>query len=183
MNQETPGGPEIWIRGPVGAAVSPGAISVAPPQSLPDREGQAASPSPGAAAFTWMNAHGGAGASTLARVFGGFDAGSHWPDLAAGVPGKILLVARTHASGLQAVSRVLDMIRRDEQPSGTFVRAVVLVADAPGRLPAELAKRIKVISSVVEIHRVPWIAAWRLGDLSSPPPRETSKLSKLINGQ
>ncbi|KIF01413.1 hypothetical protein PL81_35570 [Streptomyces sp. RSD-27] len=183
MNQKAPGGPEIWIRGPVGAAAPPGGISTASPQALPGKEVPTAPPSAGVAAFSWMNAHGGAGASTLARVFGGFDAGSRWPDQAAGVPGKVLLVARTHASGLQAVSQVMDMIRQDKQPSGTFVQAVVLVADAPGRLPAELAKRIKVISSVVEIHRVPWMPAWRLGDLSVPPPRETSKLSKLINGQ
>ncbi|MFJ8017569.1 DUF6668 family protein [Streptomyces sp. NPDC096339] len=130
-----------------------------------------------------MNAHGGAGATTLATVFGGFDAGSRWPDLAAGAPGRILLVARTHASGLQAVSQVLDMIRRNEQPSGTVIQAVVLVADAPGRLPPELAKRIKVISSVVEIHRVPWMSTWRMGDLSGPAPRETSALSKLINSR
>ncbi|MEU8777785.1 DUF6668 family protein [Streptomyces sp. NPDC048606] len=130
-----------------------------------------------------MNAHGGAGASTLATVFGGYDCGARWPETEAGASGKVLLVARTHASGLQAVSRVLDMIRRDEQPSGVTLQAVVLVADAPGRLPPELAKRIKVISSVITIHRVPWMPNWRMGDLSGPAPREASALSKLINSQ
>ncbi|MFD5066079.1 hypothetical protein ACFWNO_48470, partial [Streptomyces sp. NPDC058394] len=100
-----------------------------------------------------------------------------------GAPGKILLVARSHASGLQAVSRVLDMIRRAEQPSGVILQGVVIVADAPGRLPPQLAKRIKVIGSVTTIHRIPWMPNWRMGDLSGPMPREASALSKLLNSQ
>ncbi|MCX5195007.1 MbcA/ParS/Xre antitoxin family protein [Streptomyces sp. NBC_00249] len=183
MNQKTPGGPEIWIRGPVGAAAAPADISTASPQPFADNGITASAPPQEPSSFSWMSAHGGAGATTLATVFGGYDAGSRWPDPATGGPGRILLVARTHASGLQAVSHVLDMIRRDEQPPGTVLQAVVLVADAPGRLPPELAKRIKVIGSVVEIHRVPWVPAWRMGDLSGSAPRETSGLSKLLNSR
>ncbi|MFJ1567689.1 DUF6668 family protein [Streptomyces erythrochromogenes] len=183
MSQKTPGGPEIWIRGPVGAAAASADISTASPQPFAHNGILASAPPPEASSFSWMSAHGGAGATTLATVFGGFDAGSQWPDPAAGGSGRILLVARTHASGLQAVSQVLDMIRRDEQPPGAVLQAVVLVADAPGRLPPELAKRIKVISSVVEIHRVPWVPTWRMGDLSGPAPRELSRLSKLVNNR
>ncbi|MFD3802270.1 DUF6668 family protein [Streptomyces sp. NPDC058611] len=183
MSQRTPGGPEIWIRGPVGSATALADPSLPPSHAFADNGLAAGPPSPELAPFTWMNAHGGAGATTLATVFGGADAGSQWPDPATGASGKVLLVARTHASGLRAVSQALDMIRRNEQPPGASLQAVVLVADAPGRLPPELAKRIRVIGSVVEVHRVPWIPAWRMGDLSGPIPRETSKLSRLINGR
>ncbi|WP_411101357.1 DUF6668 family protein [Streptomyces sp. cmx-4-9] len=183
MTQRTPAGPEIWIRGPVGSAAAPAETSTGFPQPVPGTGLTAPAAVAHPSSFSWMNAHGGAGATTLATVFGGNDAGSQWPDPAAGASGEVLLVARTHASGLRAVSQVLDMIRRNEQPSGVILKAVVLVADAPGRLPPELAKRIKVIGSVVEVHRVPWTPAWRMGDLSGPVPRETSKLSKLINSR
>ncbi|MFJ9393546.1 DUF6668 family protein [Streptomyces californicus] len=129
-----------------------------------------------------MNAHGGAGASTLAQLFGGHDSGLAWPDVAAGRPGGVLLVARTHASGLQAVSRVLNAARQKEIPPGVALSAVVLVADAPGRLPRELGRRIKVIGSVVDVHRVPWVPSWRTGNLSGPLPREVAALRRLVAG-
>ncbi|MFF4168556.1 DUF6668 family protein [Streptomyces sp. NPDC001744] len=146
-------------------------------------------PVPGAAVppgaggrFSWMGAHGGAGTSTLAQVFGGHDSGLSWPDAAAGRPGNVLLVARTHASGLQAVSRILNAHRQNEIPAGVTLAAVVLVADAPGRLPRELNQRIKVIGSVVEVHRVPWVSSWRTGNLSGPLPREVAALGRLVAG-
>ncbi|MFE9660140.1 hypothetical protein [Streptomyces sp. NPDC005955] len=126
-----------------------------------------------------MAAHGGAGASTLTTVFGGIDAGRAMPRPDRGEPHTVVLVARTHAAGLQAVSRTLDAFRRGEQPPGVELVAVALVADAPGRLPRQLQQRIKVIGSAVRIHRVPWVPAWRTGDLSVPPPRETSALAAL----
>ncbi|MFG2882158.1 DUF6668 family protein [Streptomyces sp. NPDC048297] len=127
-----------------------------------------------------MAAHGGAGASTLAAVFGGADAGRSWPRPDQGEPGTVVLVARTHAAGLQAVSRTLDVFRRGEHPPGLELAAVALVADAPGRLPRALQQRIKVIGSAVRVHRVPWVPAWRTGDLSAPAPRETSGLAELV---
>ncbi|MGW1671900.1 DUF6668 family protein [Streptomyces sp. NPDC002324] len=127
-----------------------------------------------------MAVHGGAGASTLAAVFGGVDIGRAWPRPEQGEPGSILLVARTHAAGLLAVSQTLDLFRRGEQPSGLTLVAVVLVADAPGRLPRQLLQRIKVIGSAIEVHRVPWMPAWRTGDLTAPMPRETATLGQLL---
>ncbi|WP_411081842.1 DUF6668 family protein [Streptomyces sp. cmx-18-6] len=129
-----------------------------------------------------MNAHGGAGASTLAQLCGGHDAGLAWPDVAAGQPGDVLLVARTHSSGLQAVSRILDAGRQNGIPPGVTLSGVVLVADAPGRLPKELGRRIKVIGSVVDVHRVPWVPSWRTGNLSGPLPREVTALRRLAAG-
>ncbi|NEB17963.1 hypothetical protein G3I46_15805, partial [Streptomyces coelicoflavus] len=66
-------GPGIWIRGPVTAPEPPGTVT--------------------ARRFSWVGAHGGAGVSTLAAVYGGQDCGRGWPGPAD--PASVLLVART----------------------------------------------------------------------------------------
>ncbi|MGD1223389.1 DUF6668 family protein [Streptomyces krungchingensis] len=164
-----PDGPEIWIRGPVGE---------------PDPRQREEGPAPAQAVvtprqFAWVATHGGAGASTLATVFGGHDAGRSWPRPDQGEPGSVLLVGRTHAAGLEAVSHTLDIFRRGDAPPGLDLDAIVLVADAPGRLPRQLAQRIKVISSVIDVYRVPWVPDWRTGDLTGPLPREITSLARL----
>ncbi|WP_413807657.1 DUF6668 family protein [Streptomyces sp. OE57] len=129
----------------------------------------------------WVSAHGGAGASTLARVLGGADVGRRWPDPAQGEPGRILLVARTHAAGTRAVSQVLNALRMAEHPAGVRLIAVVLVADAPGRLPRALGRRVRVLRSAAKVHRVPWIPAWRAGEDVDRPPREVRTLASLVS--
>ncbi|WP_030234162.1 MULTISPECIES: DUF6668 family protein [unclassified Streptomyces] len=156
-------GPEIWLRGPV-TGPEPG-----PPPS----------PAPAHAAarrFSWVGTHGGAGVSTLAAVYGGHDSGRAWPG--AGGPPSVLLVARTHAAGLDAVAGAVEIFRRGQAPPGLDLGGVVLVADAPGRLPRPLAQRVKSLESVVDVYRVPWVPSWRLGELGRPP-RETADLARL----
>ncbi|AVH61231.1 MULTISPECIES: DUF6668 family protein [Streptomyces] len=168
-----PVGPEIWVRGPVG-----GETEARRPQEE-ERPGRGAV---SARRFAWVATHGGAGASTLAAVFGGHDAGRSWPRPDQGEPGSVLLVGRTHAAGLDAVSHTLDIFRRGDAPPGLDLDAIVLVADAPGRLPRQLTQRIKVIGSVIDVYRVPWMPAWRTGDLTVPLPRETAPLARLTGG-
>ncbi|WP_432134287.1 DUF6668 family protein [Streptomyces sp. bgisy154] len=158
-------GPEIWIRGPVGATTP------APPYDPP------AARVPGPRRCSWVAVHGGAGATTLAAVYGGHDCGRDWPG--PDVPASVLLVARTHAGGLAAAARAVDAFRHGEAPHGLGLDAVVLVADAPGRLPRPLAVRMRCLEEVVAVHRVPWVPAWRLGDLTGPPPRGTGPLVRL----
>jgi hypothetical protein len=168
MSGNAPVGPEIWIRGPL--------ATTAPPQTSAPQAEVSAPPQQ----FSWVGAHGGAGASTLAAALGGFDAGRNWPRVDRGEPGGVLLVARTHAAGLQAASRTLDTFRRGAQPPGVELVAVVLVADAPGRLPRQLAQRIRVIGSATKVHRVPWVATWRTGDLGGPVPRDITALAAMV---
>ncbi|MFD7706484.1 DUF6668 family protein [Streptomyces sp. NPDC059785] len=158
-------GPEVWIRGPVAGAG---------PQQSPPAQG-AVTPR----RFAWVATHGGAGATTLAAVFGGHDAGRNWPRPDAGEPGSVLLVARTHAAGLDSVAHTLETFRRGEAPPQLDLDAVVLVADAPGRLPRPLAQGVKAIEALVDVYHVPWVPAWRLGDLAGEPPRECAPLARL----
>jgi hypothetical protein len=161
-------GPEIWLRGPVDGAGRP-----------PDAREHGTS-GPGTVTprrFSWLATHGGAGATTLAAVYGGHDCGRNWPGPAD--PPSVLLVARTHASGLEAVTRALEVFRRGTAPAGLDLDAVVLVADAPGRLPRPLAQRARLLASVIDVYHVPWVSAWRLGDLTGHPPRETAPLARL----
>jgi hypothetical protein len=157
-------GPEIWIRGPV-TVPEPGPPTPAQVSATARR-------------FSWIGTHGGAGVSTLATVYGGHDCGRAWPGPTD--PQSVLLVARTHAAGLEAVVHAVEVFRRGEAPPGLDLDAVVLVADAPGRLPRPLAQRIKRhLESAIDVYRVPWVPAWRLGDLSDRPPRETEALARL----
>ncbi|KES08038.1 hypothetical protein BU52_06295 [Streptomyces toyocaensis] len=158
-------GPEIWIRGPVAAPEA----EASPPRSAPARSPERR--------FSWVGLHGGAGVSTLAAVYGGHDGGRVWPGPAD--PRSVLLVARTHAAGLDAVLPAAEVFRRGEAPRGLGLDAVVLVADAPGRLPRPLAHRVRHIESVIDVYRVPWVPEWRLGDLSGRPPRGTEPLARL----
>ncbi|MFB7929249.1 DUF6668 family protein [Streptomyces sp. NPDC056039] len=155
-------GPEIWIRGPV-TSPEPG-----PPEP----------PHAHAATrrFSWVGTHGGAGVSTLAAVYGGHDSGRSWPG--PGDPPSVLLVARTHAAGLDTVAGAVELFRRGQAPPGLDLDGVVLVADAPGRLPRPLAQRVKSLEAVIDVYRVPWVPSWRLGELGHPP-RETAPLARL----
>jgi hypothetical protein len=130
--------------------------------------------------FCWVAAHGGAGASSLALVLGGTDVGCRWPDPAEGEPARVLLVARTHGSGMQAASRALNAMREGRHPPGMELVALVLVADAPGRLPFSLAGRVRVLRSAAPVFRIPWIAEWRTGKRPKTVPRQLIRLGALV---
>ncbi|MPY55192.1 DUF6668 family protein [Streptomyces acidicola] len=196
--QRAPSGPEIWVRGPVAVPeqrqpepepepepepnvqlpVNPQYFITGAQQFATNPQRFTASPR----RFAWVATHGGAGTTTLATVFGGHDTGRAWPRPEHGEPESILLVARTHATGLEAISYTLDTFRRGDAPPGLDLNAVVLVADAPGRLPRQLAQHVKLISSVIDVYHVPWMPAWRIGDLTVPLPRESADLARLTAG-
>lgn len=161
-------GPEIWLRGPVATPEGGPPVPVHASAAAPRRH-------------SFVGAHGGAGTSTLAVVYGGQDCGRDWPGPAD--PRSVLLVARTHAAGLSAALRTLELVRHGEVPPGLVLAAVVLVADAPGRLPRPLAQRVKAVESAAGsttgVYRVPWVPAWRLGEPAGAPPRETEALARL----
>ncbi|MEK8104338.1 hypothetical protein NKG94_02740 [Micromonospora sp. M12] len=114
----------------------------------------------------WIAAHGGAGATTLTRLLGGIDLGCRWPDAALGEPARVMLVARTNAEGMRAAGRALNALREGRHPAGMRLVGLVLVADAPGRLPLPLARRIRVLRSIARCTGCPGFPA---GDWESSP--------------
>ncbi len=70
----------------------------------------------------WVGAHGGAGTSSMRAVVGlGVDCGRTWPEH----PGPVVLVARTHAHGLECVRRIFA------ERGTASIFALVLVATLP----------------------------------------------------
>ncbi|MEU8820037.1 DUF6668 family protein [Actinoplanes sp. NPDC048796] len=130
--------------------------------------------------LSWVAAHGGAGASTLAAALGGDDLGCRWPDEKRAEPARILLVARTHHGGLQSAARALGALREGRHPPGMELFGLVLVADAPGSLPRALTRRIRVLRSVAPVWSVPWIESWRIGDETRQVPKAVLRLAAFV---
>lgn len=131
----------------------------------------------------WIGAHGGAGASTLTRLLGGTDVGCRWPDPAIGEPARVAVVGRTGLDGLRAVSRALNAMREGRHPAGMWLVGVVLIADAPGRLPAPLLGRIRLLRAIAPVHRVPWIPSFRVGVEPRQLPRQLARLAALAEAR
>ena len=136
-----------------------------------------------AARVWWVGVHGGAGESTLARLLDGSRAAGHaWPVAPArGSRPAVLLVARTHASGLQAAQAAATEWAAGEVP--VRLLGLVLIADAPGRAPRPLRDLARLIAGgVPAVWRLPWHEPWRLGDpidASSAPLAARSLLSAI----
>lgn len=132
----------------------------------------------------WLvGAHGGAGESSLAALRPGWRAAEHaWP-----TPGdvtdhcRVVLVARTHRSGLQAAQRTLRQWASGDLEQATELLGLVTIADAPGRLPRPLRDLATVVGGgAPRVWRLPWIEAWRSGlDLAKPPVELTRLLTDL----
>lgn len=143
--------------------------------------------SPDTGQLLWVGAHGGAGTTTLAAAAGvGSDAGRAWPPAPTAAPTTaptldrgvaVLLVARTHARGLKAAREALRAHTGRTGGGGEApLRGLVLVADAPGRLPRELRQQVRVLSGATpRLWEVPWVEAWR-ADPTAPPGRQISRL-------
>jgi hypothetical protein len=120
----------------------------------------------GTVSLWWLGVHGGAGETTLAQLLeGSWETGHAWPQAgrqATELP-RVVLVARTNARGLRAAQRAAI-----EWASGSVavqLHGLVLVADAPGRLPKPLRDFAHVVAGgVPRVWRLPWVEAWRLGE-------------------
>lgn len=120
-------------------------------------------------ALWFSSCHGGAGTSTLAALFPfGRSAGRYWPIPEPPGQARVLLVARTHASGLSAAQAAIRQWAADGLPEVRLL-GLVAIADAPGKLPKPLKELLRLISGgVPRIWNLPWVEALRLGD----PPDE-----------
>jgi hypothetical protein len=150
---------------PVAAGGHGGVVPPSPEDRLPRRELAAERQ----AAVWWLGAHGGAGESTLEELFSGSRAAGHaWPLAPAGEPAaRVVLVARTHCHGLKAAQLAI----RDWAAGGVpvLLLGLVLIADAPGRLPHALRELAGLIAGgAPAVWSLPWIEAWRVGDPPGP---------------
>ncbi|MCY9785693.1 hypothetical protein KIK06_17545 [Nocardiopsis sp. EMB25] len=134
----------------------------------------------------WVGVHGGAGERTLAALLEGSRAAVHaWPEVAISVTFRpqAVLVARTHARGLLAAQAAATEWASGY--SGVDLLGLVLIADAPGRLPRPLRDLAKLVSGgVPRVWNVPWIEAWRLGEsptLDAAPKPVRAMISDLAD--
>jgi hypothetical protein len=117
-----------------------------------------------------LAAHGGAGVSCLLRAglskVGAADAGGAWPAV-----GPVLLVARTSTHGLE---RARDAARQHASGAagpGTQLLGLVLVADAPGRLPQRVSELADLVcGAFARTWQVPWLEEWRLATAAQTLP-------------
>lgn len=149
---------------------------------VPDRVDQLPTrDQPNIAALWWLGVHGGAGETTLARLLPGTRPAEHaWPRPPATtyVPTRVVLAARSHASGLRAAQKAATHWAAGAMPDVQLL-GLVIVADAPGRLPKPLRELAALVSGgVPQTWHVPWIESWRLGDdvALETAPREVRRL-------
>lgn len=111
----------------------------------------------------WLGAHGGAGESTLAQLVAGSQPGGHlWPGRDK-QPSRVVLVARTSAHGLISAQGAVTQWASGVV-GGVELLGLVLIADAPGRLPAALHALSKAVAGgAPRVWHLPWIEALRLG--------------------
>lgn len=132
----------------------------------------------------WVGTHGGAGASTLAGLLSGSrDAALHWPLLDPPAPSRVVLVARTNDRGIEAARGAAVQWASGTVPTVDLL-GLVFVADAPGRLPRDLAARVQVAGGgVPRTWSLPWVEGWRRAPASiDTAPRELIQMLTEIVG-
>ncbi|WP_329483035.1 hypothetical protein OG555_12665 [Kribbella sp. NBC_01484] len=153
--------PDLTPRGP--SAPQHGVPAPAEDQRLPKFA------IPVADTLWWVGVHGGAGETTMSLLLPGTRAAGHrWPIPPPPVPTPVILVARTHGSGLRAAQRAaIEWASGVVQ--GVAVLGLVLIADAPGRLPRVLDDFADIVGGgVPRVWDIPWIEEWRRGEAPTP---------------
>ncbi|MBY8858601.1 hypothetical protein K7711_19135 [Nocardia sp. CA2R105] len=139
--------------------------------------------------FAVMGAHGGAGASTLARWWvHAADTGMAWPG-STHTTQRVVLVARDCIPGLTAAADRLREWHAGLTPDGVAIVALVLIAARPGRTPAPVRRFRRTVSELAE---TVWSIGWHedllvheLGELarytpSDPPPPRRAHLTHAV---
>ena len=112
-----------------------------------------------------VGAHGGAGETSFARLVEGWAAAEHgWPQVPDGATAEVVLTARSSMHGLRTAQNAATQWASGLVPDVNLL-GLVIVADAPGRLPRPLRDFAKIVAGgVPRMWSVPWIESWRLGD-------------------
>jgi hypothetical protein len=110
-----------------------------------------------------VGVHGGAGESTITELSPHFREAHHrWPQPPPYGSVLCLMVARTNAAGLHNARAAAREWAAGAQPHVVLL-GLILIPDAPGRVPKELARQITLTSGgVPRVWQLPWIEDWRL---------------------
>lgn len=135
----------------------------------------------------WLGTHGGSGETSLAGLVDGWAAAEHsWPRPLDGGSAHVVLVARTSMAGLLSAQVAATQWASGGIPAAKVI-GLVLVADAPGKLPRQLRDFARLLSGgVPRTWSVPWIESWRVGvglsiaDVPRPVRRLIDDLNQLI---
>ena len=114
------------------------------------------------APLLWLlGAHGGAGATTLARLLApAADCLRRWPAPTVGESPYVVVVARETAIGLAAADALLRQ-HHAGLAGGSAVVGLVTVAARPGRVPAAIRRDRRLYAELVShTWRIDWHEAW-----------------------
>jgi len=120
----------------------------------------------------WLGVHGGAGESTLAALAQDTRAAQHgWPIAdPPNIATNVVLVARSNYQGLTAAQRAATEWASGALGKSVTLAGLVLIADAPGRLPKPLRDLQQVVGGgLPRVWTLPWVDAWRLGPADPSP--------------
>ncbi|MGW4370357.1 DUF6668 family protein [Nocardia takedensis] len=136
-----------------------------------------------------LGAHGGAGASTLARWWApAADTGLAWPASAASTQ-DVVIAARLCIPGLVAAAERLREWHAGLAPDGVRIAALILTPARPGAVPTAVRRYRSVVADLVrEVHEIDWhdeLLAIELSDLAQfrpydPPPPRRARLSEAV---
>ena len=112
--------------------------------------------------WAWHGLHGGAGVTTLAAAIPGGIDGPGLP-YQHGFPAlPVVAVCRSNAGGLTDAQHFAKWA--SDNAAAANVIGLVVVADAPGRLPRSLESAIRLVTGgYPQLWRVPWVQSWRVG--------------------
>ncbi|MEE2061822.1 DUF6668 family protein [Rhodococcus artemisiae] len=139
-----------------------------------------------APAFWMVGAHGGSGASSLARAWApAGDALRTWP--AADRYPLAVIVARTHITGLLA-AHDLVLQATAHRIGGCAFLGVVTVADTPGKLPSTLRRKHSLLATAVHtaggrMWQIPYLDAYRVVDPAQLPIWDPTAVTPELPGR
>ncbi len=117
------------------------------------------------AALWWLGVHGGSGETTLAELVPEWQAADHkWPRVPGVELSRVVLTTRSSARGLRAAQVAATQWASGLVPFVDLL-GLVIVADAPGRLPRPLRDLARVVAGgFPRTWELPWDEGWRLGE-------------------
>jgi hypothetical protein len=159
---------------------STGATTPQPAVTPPDAGDQLRTFNTPSTTKVWVvGTHGGAAESTVAVLVGGTATTHRWPD--SPIAPAVLLTARSYARGLGAAQMAMRAWAAGQTPHIRLL-GLVIVADAPGRLPKPLSNLSEVLrGGVPHLWQIPWVDQYRLGVDPADPPRQVRKVLTEIN--